>query len=115
MAKKKKVSANYMDVIYKIPDVLPWREKKDGSIEVDMEHKGIYHRIAQKFFRRPRVSHIALDAYGSALWKACDGTHTVFDLVHIMEKKFPQEQDQMLNRVVTFLGTLERNGFIQRK
>jgi hypothetical protein len=39
----------------------------------------------------------------------------VFDLVHIMEKKFPQEQDQMLNRVVTFLGTLERNGFIQRK
>jgi hypothetical protein len=115
MAKKKKVSANYMDVVYEIRDSLEWREKKEGTVELDMAHKGIYHRIAQKFFHRPKVSHIALDQYGTALWKGIDGTHTVFDLVHMMQEEFPAEQDKMMNRVIAFLGTLERNGFICRK
>jgi hypothetical protein len=114
MRKKKKVTSNYMDAVYEIRDDLPWREKQDGCIELDMEHTGVYPWIAQKFFHRPRVSHIALDHYGTVLWKELDGRHTVFDLVHIMEEKFPDQQDNMMNRVITFLGTLERNGFIRR-
>jgi hypothetical protein len=115
MAKKKKISQNYMDTVYERKEGLVWRQKEDGSIEVDMEHRGIYHRIAQKFFHRPRVSHVALDEHGSALWQGLNGTNTVFDLVHMMQERFPKEQDKMLNRVVTFMGTLERTGLIQRK
>lgn len=113
MAGKTKISRNYLDMVYVPRQDLEWREKEDGRIEVDMEHTGIHHRIAQKFFHRPRISHIALDQYGSVLWKGMDGKLSVYELVLLMQEKFPEEQDRMLDRVVTFMRTLERNHFVQ--
>lgn len=115
MAKKKKVSQNYMDSVPVRRDDRPWRVKDDGMVEVDMENKGFYHTIAQKFFGKPRVSHIALDQYGSVVWQNIDGTHTVYDIVRIMEKEFPEERDRMLDRVVTYMAVLQNNSFIQMR
>lgn len=112
MAKKKKIAANYLDSIPIHRDGLVWRTKEDGMAEFDMEHKGFYHFIAQKFFHKPRISHIGLDKYGSAVWKSIDGTNTVMDIIHIMEDSFPEEKDRMLDRVVTFMAILQRNRFI---
>ncbi|MGN0243352.1 MAG: PqqD family protein [Lachnospiraceae bacterium] len=112
---KKKLAKNYMDVVFVPHPSRDWREKKNGRIEVDMENKGFFHMIAQKFFHRPRISHIALDQYGSAVWKCLDGTHTVMDIVEAMKEQFPDEQERMLDRVVTFMGILQANHFIQKK
>lgn len=116
MAKKSvKVSSNYMECVPIRSKDRPWREKEDGLIEVDMENKGFYHFIAQKFFKKPRVSHIALDKYGSVVWKNIDGAHTVHDIVRTMEATFPGEKDRMLDRVITYMATLQRSGFITMK
>ena len=113
MAKKKlKISKNYFDGVPRRQEDRPWRVKEDGIVEIDMENKGFYHFIAQKFFRKPRVSHISLDRYGSVVWQSIDGKNTVLDVIHIMEKEFPGETDRMLDRVVTYLATLQRSGFI---
>ena len=113
MAKKKlKISKNYFDGVPRRREDRPWRVKEDGIVEIDMENKGFYHFIAQKFFRKPRVSHISLDRYGSVVWRSIDGKNTVLDVIHIMEKEFPNEKDRMLDRVVTYLATLQRSGFI---
>ena len=112
MAKKQKISPNYFDGVPHRRENRPWRIKEDGLVEVDMENTGFYHFIAQKFFHKPRVSHIALDAYGSVVWQSINGRNTVMDIIHIMEKEFPDEKDRMLDRVVTYLATLQRNGFI---
>ena len=112
--KTRKLSANYMDLVFsKNADIL-WRVKEDGIVEVDMVNKGFFNSIAQKFFHRPRVSHIALDKYGTTLWLALDGTATVNDLLNKMNEAFPAETDKMLNRVVQFLTTLETWKFITR-
>ena len=58
-------------------------------------------------------SHITIDKYGSCVWKLLDGKNTVFDIVNSMKSNFPNEQDKMLNRVVTFLYTLQVNKYIQ--
>ena len=100
MAKKKKVSANYFEIVPTRKSDRPWHVKDDGSVEIDMENKGFYNTIAQKLFKKPRVSHIALDKYGSVVWKNIDGKNTVM------------EKDRMLDRVVTYLATLQTNGFI---
>ncbi len=112
MAKKKKVSANYFDSVPVRSADRPWRVKDDGLVEVDMENKGFYHSIAQKLFKKPRISHIALDKHGSAVWKSIDGANTVMDIIRVMEREFPKEKDRMLDRVVTYLATLQTNGFI---
>ena len=112
--KTRTLSANYMDIVFSRNAEIQWRVKENGFVEVDMENKGFFNSIAQKFFHRPRVSHIALDKYGSTLWLALDGSATVNDLLTKMNEAFPDESEKMLNRLVQFLTTLERWEFIQR-
>ena len=115
MAKKRKVSANYLESVPVRNENRPWRLKEDGMVEVDMENKGFYHSIAQKLFKKPRISHIALDKYGSVVWQSIDGNNNVMDIVRIMENSFPKEKDRMLDRVVTYMATLQANSFISIK
>lgn len=115
MAKKRKISPNYLDSVPQRRIDHPWRIKNDGMVEIDMEHKGFFAAIAQKFFHKPRISHISLDQYGSVLWKSIDGVNSISDIIHIMENKFPEEKERMLDRVVTYMATLQRNKFISIK
>lgn len=115
MAKKKKIPSNYLESVPIRCEDRPWRLKEDGMVEVDMENKGFYHSIAQKFFHKPRISHIALDQYGSVVWQSIDGVNTIMDIIHIMEQTFPKERDRMLDRVVTYMATLQSNRFISMK
>ncbi|WP_147614732.1 PqqD family protein [Treponema pectinovorum] len=113
--KVKKLSANYMDIVFCHKVENAWRVKEDGLVEIDMENTGFFNKIAQKFFHKPKVSHIALDKYGTALWLTLDGNSSVLDIEKMMEEKFPTEKGKMLNRTVHFLGTLQANGFIIKK
>lgn len=112
MRAKKKLSKNYMDNIPEHAPGLPWHTRRDGMAEIDIEHKGFYHFLAQKIWKKPRVSHIALEKYGTLVWNSMDGKNTVYDIVQIMEREFPDEKDRMLDRVVTYIATLQRGGFI---
>ena len=109
-----------MDIVFVRSEGFPWREKKgsdgqtQGIVEIDMENRGFFNWIAQKLFKRPRISHISLDKYGTKLWLALDGKATVNDVLLKMKNAFPEESEKMLNRVVHFLATLERTGFIKR-
>ncbi len=115
MAKKKKVSMNYMESIPTKNPERPWRVKEDGIVEVDMENKGFYHMLAQKFFKKPRISHISLDKYGSVVWQSIDGKNSIMDIVKTMEESFPDEKDRMLDRVVTYMAILQNNRFVYVK
>ncbi len=103
-----------MDVIFVKNENRPWRLKDNGIVEIDMENKGFFNTVAQKFFHRPRISHISLDKYGTVLWLALDGNASVNDLLQKMTATFPAETEKMLNRVVQFLTTLETHKFIKR-
>ena len=35
--------------------------------------------------------------------------------LQIMEREFPEERDRMLDRVVTYMATLQNNSFIQMR
>ena len=70
---KKKDSKNYLDFIPEKNPEIEYETGEDGIITVLIEWKGFYHKIAQKLFRRPRVSDIRLDELGSFVWNAVDG------------------------------------------
>ncbi|MBO5850487.1 MAG: PqqD family protein [Paludibacteraceae bacterium] len=88
---------------------------EDSIVTLDVENKGFFNRIAQKFFGQPKISHISLDKYGSTLWQLLDGENTVFQIVKKMEESFPTEKDKMLNRVIAFLHNLQVNKYIVDK
>lgn len=74
---KKKDSKNYLDFVPEKNPEIEYEADEDGIITVLIEWKGFYHKIAQKLFRRPRVSDIRLDELGSFVWNAVDGKKDV--------------------------------------
>lgn len=103
-----------MDVVYRPAEGLAYQENDEGLVVLDMENTGFFNAVAQRLFHKPRVSHIALDRYGTALWRRLDGRRSVFALVEEMRTAFPEEE-RMLDRCVQFLYTLEVNRFIIRE
>ena len=85
MAKK---SENFLDYIPKKNPEFQWKVKEDGMVEVAMENKGFFNRLAQIIWKRPKVSYISLDEFGSFVWLQIDGARTVLDISVLVKEKF---------------------------
>ena len=106
-----KKNNNFLDFIPKHSDKISWTES-EGIITVDMYHKGFYAFIAQKFFKRPSVSHIALDKNGSFIWKNINGENTINDIALLVKKEFGNDAEPLYDRLVQYMRILKNNGFI---
>ena len=112
MAKKK--SENYLDYIPVYNPKNTW-DVTDGKVTINMVHKGIYDKIAQKVFHKPRVSHIDLDEYGSFLWLRIDGQKTIGTLAGEMKAEFGEKAEPLYDRLVHYMQILRNNQFILLK
>ena len=102
---------NYLEFIpVKNPDV-ECKTNEDGFIVLFKEWTGFYHKVAQKFFHKPRVSQLKMDEYGSFVWNEIDGIKNVYDVALATEKAYP-DMEKALERVIKFLEILRDNGFI---
>ena len=111
---KKKDSKNYLDYVpVKNPEV-EYETGDDGIVTVYIEWKGFYHRIAQKFFKRPRVSDVKLDGYGSFVWLPIDDVKDVHQLSKELDAKYPK-MEKSLSRLIKFLEILHDNRLIRWK
>ena len=111
---KAKQSKNYLDYVpVKNPEI-QYHADSDGIVTVEIEWKGFYHRIAQRFFHRPSVSDIRLDTYGSFVWLIIDDVSDVHQLSKKLEEKFPG-MEKSLSRLIKFLEILHDNHLIRWK
>lgn len=111
---KDKNQRNYLDFVpIKNPDI-EYQTGDNGKVTVFIEWKGFYHRIAQKFFHRPRVSDIQLDDYGSFVWLAIDDNKDVHQLSKELDARFPN-MEKSLSRLIKFLEILRDNHLIRWK
>lgn len=90
-----------------------WKKGADGIVVVEIEHKGIYDKIAQKFFNTPKSSHISLDKYGSFVWLFIDGKNTVYQIGKNVGGRFGKEAEPLYPRLIKFLTILNNNSFIK--
>lgn len=106
-----KKNNNFLDYIPAISNKVTWSQK-DDIVTVNMYHKGFYAFIAHKFFKRPSVSHIKLDEYGSFIWLLIDGKNTISDLADCMKEKYGDKAEPLYERLVTYMRILRNNKFI---
>lgn len=111
---KKNTRQNYLDYIpVKNPDIES-HINEEGKAVLLIEWNGFYHRIAQRFFHRPRVSDITLDETGTFVWTAIDGVKDVHQLSKEMEAHFPK-MEKSLSRLIKFLEIMHDNHMIRWK
>ncbi len=111
---KAKQSKNYLDYIPVKDPEIQYHTDEEGIVTLEIEWKGFYHRIAQRFFHRPRVSDIKLDAYGSFVWLIIDDISDVHQISKKLDEKFPG-MEKSLSRLIKFLEILHDNHLIRWK
>ena len=107
---KKKQQENYLDYVPVISPKNTW-SVEDGKVTIHMLHTGFYNTIAQKFFHRPRVSHIDLEGQGSFVFQQIDGKRTIGEIALLVEQEFGEDR-ALYERLIKYMQILRNNGFV---
>jgi hypothetical protein len=110
--KKKKIDKNYLERIPVHPENIPWKTDENGIVTLEIENKGAMNRIAQKLFKKPKVSYIHLDKTGSFVWPLIDGKKSITDLGKEVDAHFGEEAHPLYERLATFFSILDSYKFI---
>ena len=113
--KKKKKQKNYLDLIPERAPELTWSKDEEGNITLEVENTGIFNRIAQKLFKRPKYTKVHMEKYGSFLWPLIDGKRTVMELADLQKAEFGDEVEPLYPRVVKYMQIMESYHFISFK
>lgn len=112
MKKKTTENVNYLDKIPCRKDGIDW-EEKDGIVTLNIENKGVFNKIAQKLFKKPKISHIHLDEFGSFVWSISNGDEDITALGLKVKEKFAEKSEPLYPRLAKFYQILDSYGFLQ--
>lgn len=116
MKKKKEIiSNNYLEKIPSRPTHIRWSKEENGIVTLDIENTGLMNRVAQKLFRKPKVSHIHLDEMGSFVWPLLDGEKNIIELGRLVEEKFGERANPLYERLAKYFQILDSYHFIEWK
>lgn len=113
--KKKKQQKNYLDLIPERSSALTWSADEEGIVVLEVENTGTFNRIAQKLFKKPKVTKVHMEKYGSFLWPLIDGERTVMELADLQKAEFGDEVEPLYLRVVKYMQIMESYHFIRLK
>ena len=89
------------------------------GLEKDLLFRSHLPDVLQGRFLQPRLKegkkylHIPLEERGAFLWRGIDGERTVGDLAVSFRQSFPDEEDQVPERVATYLYQMLENDLLE--
>ncbi len=115
MRKKNVIEENFLEKIPSHKDGLGYSIGDDGSVTLEMENKGAMNKIAQLILRKPKISYIHLEEFGSFIWPLIDGKKSIHEIGVEVEKHFGEKANPLYERLATYFKTLESYGFVELK
>ena len=115
MKKKNIVSENYLERRPIRPERIKWSVDEEGSVTLDIENTGFFNRVAQKLFKKPKVSHVHLDKLGSFVWPLIEGEKDIVALGVLVKERFGQEAEPLYERLAKYFQILESYSFVEWK
>ena len=110
--KKQKQSGNFLDKKPSRKDGIDWTTDKDGIVTLEIKNKGFFNFIAQKLFKKPKISYIHLDEMGSFVWPLIDGEKDITELGKMVDEHFGEKAQPLYERLAKYFMILESYGFI---
>ena len=115
IAKIGKKKDNYLDYVFEKNPVIEWHEREDGIICICVAWKGFYNKIAQKVFKKPKKSEIAMDVLGSFVWKQLDGKKNIFEVGKLVKEEFGDRAEPVYGRLIKFVEIMRDNKYVVLK
>ena len=115
MSKKLKKGENYLERIPARKDTVEWTADEKGIVTLNIHNKGFFNFIAQKFFKKPKVSYVHLEENGSFIWQIMDGKKNIIDLGKEVDERFGEKAHPLYERLAKYIQMLDSYGFIEFK
>ena len=115
MSKKEVISENYLEKTPVKNENIQWKQDENGAVTLEIENTGFFNKIAQKFFKKPKVSYVHLDENGSFLWPLIDGEKSILELGVLVKEHFGEKAEPLYERLAKYFQILESYKFISFK
>lgn len=115
MKKANKKNVNYLERIPKRPDRIKWSTDEEGIVTLDIENTGVFNRVAQKLFKKPKISHVYLDKMGSFVWPLLDGERDIIAIGVLVKEHFGEEAEPLYERLAKYFQVLDSYSFVEWK
>ena len=86
MKKKNVISKNYLEKIPARPDDINWSTNDEGVVTLEIKNTGWANKLAQVFFKRPKISYIHLDKMGSFIWPIMNGEMDILTIGKLVDE-----------------------------
>lgn len=113
MGNRKKQAPNYLDFIPRHNEKFIWETDEQGVVTIFVENKGMFNRIAQKYFEKPEVSQIHLEEMGSFIWPLMDGERSIMEIGELVKEHFGEAAEPLYPRLAQYVKMLENNDLIK--
>ena len=114
MKMSKKTNKNYLEFVPQ-KNIERFTTDANGVITLEIENKGVFNRVAQKLFKKPKISYIHLDDMGSFVWPLIDGKRNITDIGVFVKEHFGEKAEPLYERLAKNFRVLESYGFIKFK
>ncbi len=115
MGKKQVISENYLEKVPKRNESIQWKIDENNIVTLEIENTGFFNKVAQKFFKKAKISYVHLDENGSFLWPLLDGEKSILDLGILVKEQFGEKAEPLYERLCKFFQILESYNFIEYK
>ncbi len=105
-------SKNYLDLVPQINEGLNWNKDENGIVTLEIENTGLFNRIAQKIFKKPKISYVHLDELGSFVWLLIDGKTNISDMGVSVKEHFGEKAEPLYEKLVKYFEILKSYNFI---
>ena len=113
MKKKNIINNNFLEKCPVIPEHINWNIEDNGLVTISIENKGIFNKLFQKLLKKPKISYIHLDEYGSYIWQLIDGNRNLIEIAKLFEEKFKENAQPLYERLAKYFQILESYNFIK--
>ena len=109
---KTKNSQNYLEKIPVTRQEITWKQDENNIVTLEIQNRGVANRIAQKLLKKPKISYIHLDEFGSFVWLQIDGKRDIIAIGESVREHFGEKAEPLYERLAQYLKTLESYKFI---
>ena len=111
--KKQKLASNFLDKIPTRNPEIGYTVDEKGVITLEIENKGLFNRIAQKLFKKPKISYVHLDEMGSFVWPIINGEKNITEIGETVDEHFGEKAHPLYERLAKYFQILESYGFVK--
>ena len=106
---------NFLEQIPVKNEKIGWSTDEKGVVTLEIENKGFFNRLAQKLFKKPKVSYVHLDEMGSFIWPIIDGKSDITAIGKAVDEHFGEKAHPLYERLAQYFSILKSYGFVDFK